>query len=109
MCTYNHLAKAEPSVSKHVEDNVESISLTKVHFVGLYYTKVCMLKALKYRRLFKTTYSPNCKVFLIGCKRVYRISLRCFWFETSRLFISGQGSHVYKLRRLSLVNYDLIG
>jgi hypothetical protein len=35
---------------------------------------------------------------LIGCKRVYQISLRNFWLETSRLFISRQGSQVNKLR-----------
>ena len=40
-CTYNRLPEDVPSGSKPVQDTVKikkKISLTKVHFVGLYYT-----------------------------------------------------------------------
>jgi len=51
--THNCLPQAEPSGSKQVEDVVkrnENISVTKVHFVGLYHTYMTMhsAKNIKY-------------------------------------------------------------
>jgi hypothetical protein len=41
---YNHVTENEPSGSKHVEDIKNlSISLEKVHFVGLYCTMILTL------------------------------------------------------------------